>query len=70
MRLAVNGEQVAEQSVTGLEAGKEQEVRFDEVRSKKGAQTLTAIADAKQTVDEEKDDNNERKVTAQCKDED
>ena len=68
VRLTVDGEQVAEQSITGLEAGKEQEVRFDDVRLKKGARTLTALADAKQTVAEADEDNNERKVTAQCKD--
>lgn len=70
VRLAADGEQVAEQSVTGLGAGKEQEVRFDDVRLKKGAHTLTAVADAKQTVAETDEDDNERKVTAQCKDDD
>ena len=70
VRLAVDGEQVAEQPVTGLEAGQERELRVDDVRLKKGVRTLTAIADAKQTVAETNEDNNERKVTAQCKDDD
>ena len=50
----------------GLEAGKEREVRFDDVRLKKGERTLTALVDAKGAVAESNEDNNELKVTARC----
>jgi subtilase family serine protease len=56
--------------VTGLEAGKELEVRFDDVKLKKGDRALTIAVDAKGAVTESKEDDNERKVTAQCKDDD
>jgi hypothetical protein len=56
-----------EQSVSGLAAGQEREVRFDDVRLKKGERSLTATADAANTVAEAKEDNGELKVTARCK---
>jgi subtilase family serine protease len=58
------------EAVTGLEAGKEIEVRFDGVRLKKGQHVLVAYADPKGTVAESKDDNNELRVTPACKDDD
>jgi hypothetical protein len=57
-----------EQSVNGLEAGKEREVRFENVRLKKGERQLTAIVDAKSSVGESNEENNEQKVTARCTD--
>ena len=68
VRLRVDGDQADEASVPGLEAGKEREVRFDDVRLKEGERTLTAIADAKHAVAESKEGNNELYVTAKCKD--
>jgi len=52
----------------GLEAGQDQEVRFENVRLKKGEHKLTVIVDPKATVAEIKEDNNERTVSARCKD--
>jgi subtilase family serine protease len=57
-----------EQAVTGLEAGKVREVKFENVRLNKGEHTLTAVADAKDAVDESDEENNDRDVTARCKD--
>jgi hypothetical protein len=70
VRLEADGEQVAEQGVSGLEAGQEREVRFDGVQLKKGEHTLAATLDAKNTVAESKDDNNDVEVTARCKHDD
>jgi CARDB len=70
VRLTVDGGEVVEETVAGLEAGQEHEVRFDDVRLKKGERTLTVLADAKGAVAESKEDNNERKVTARCQDDD
>ena len=57
-----------EQTVNGLEAGKEREVKFGDVKLKKGEHDLTAIADAKGAIAEADEANNERAVTARCKD--
>ena len=54
----------------GLEAGQEHEVRFDDVRLNEGERTLLVIADANKGIAESKEDNNELKVTARCKDDD
>ena len=70
MRLAVGNVQGngPEQKVNGLEAGKEREVTFEDVKLKKGEQTLTALVDAKSVIGETNEENNEREVTARCKD--
>ena len=68
VRLTVDGGEAVEETVDGLEAGQEREVRFDDVRLKKGERTLLAIADAKGAVSESNEDNNERKLTARCQD--
>ena len=72
VRLLVDDDQAEaeEKTVSGLDAGKEQEVRFDDVRLRKGERTLTVATDAKNAVSESKEDNNERKVTATCKEDD
>ena len=57
-----------EQTVNGLEAGKEREVTFGDVKLKKGEHTLTATADAKGAIAESDEGNNDRAVTARCKD--
>jgi hypothetical protein len=70
VRLVVDAarDDAMERSVSGLEAGQEREVRFEEVRLKKGEHELSATAAGKSNVGESKDDNNELKVTARCKD--
>jgi subtilase family serine protease len=54
--------------VSGLNAGKEQEIRFDGVRLEQSEHTLTATADAKEDASESNDDNNTLKIAARCKD--
>jgi hypothetical protein len=66
LALAVDGGDAIEQSVSGLEAGKEREVTFEDVKLKKGERKLAATADAKNALAESKDDNNGRTVTAVC----
>jgi hypothetical protein len=72
VRLVVDGEgdEAEERTVATIDAGQEREVRFDDVRLKKGQRTLTATADAAKAVAERNEDNNERTVTATCKDDD
>jgi hypothetical protein len=66
VRIAVDGQEAGVVPVSGLEAGQEREVRFEDVRFKKGERTLTAGADPKGTIVESDETNNERKVTARC----
>jgi hypothetical protein len=68
--LAVDGNNVAEEAVSGLKAGQEQEVRIDGVRLKKGQHTLSAALDPEKAVAESDEGNNTLKVTASCKDDD
>ena len=69
VRLAVGGDQVGDETI-GLEAGQEREVKFDDVRLKKGEQKLTVTVDPKGAVAESNEDNNERQVTVRCKSDD
>ncbi|HZO32586.1 MAG TPA: CARDB domain-containing protein [Chloroflexota bacterium] len=71
VRLTVDGAQGdgSEQTVNGLEAGNEREVTFENVKLKKGEHSLKALADAKGAVTETNEENNDREVTARCKDE-
>jgi subtilase family serine protease len=68
VRLVVDDDETIEKNVNGLDAGKEQEVRFGSVQLKKGEHELSATADAKETVAESNDGNNTLKVSARCKD--
>jgi hypothetical protein len=70
VRLAVDGVEAAVVSVDGLDAGLEREVRFDDLRLKNGKRALVATVDAKGDITESKEDNNDRAVTAECKDDD
>jgi hypothetical protein len=70
VRLTADGGEAVEETVDGLEAGQEREVRFDDVRLKKGEHTLLAVADSTKAIAESKEDNNELKVTARCQDDD
>lgn len=69
-RLEVDDDDPVEQAVPTLAAGAEREVKFDDVRLKKGDRVLTVAADAKKSVAESNEDNNELKVTVKCKDDD
>jgi hypothetical protein len=66
VRLTPDDENAVEQSVNGLDAGKEREVRFENVRLKKGEHTLTLTVDSKGAVAESDEDNNSRAVTVRC----
>jgi subtilase family serine protease len=70
VRLVVNGEddEAKVKQVAELAAGEEREVRFDDVRLKKGGQQLFATADPQQAVDESTETNNEKAVAATCAD--
>jgi subtilase family serine protease len=68
VRLVVDNAQddALERSVSGLEAGKEREVRFDDVRLKQGERQLRVVVDATSAVAESNEDNNDLTVTAGC----
>jgi hypothetical protein len=68
VRLAVEGGETIEESVKGLEAGKEREVRFENVRLKNGAHKLAVTLDPDGAVAESNEDDNGREVIARCKD--
>ena len=68
VRLTVDGGEAIEEAVDGLEAGKEREIRFGDVRLKKGEHQLAAAADPKNTVAESDEADNDLAVTARCKD--
>ena len=68
VRLTVDGDDGDEKTVNGLEAGKEREIKFDDIRLKKGEHKLTAAVDANETIVEASEENNERTVSASCKD--
>ncbi|HZO25628.1 MAG TPA: CARDB domain-containing protein [Chloroflexota bacterium] len=70
VRLKVDGGEAVEETVDSLEPGQERQVRFDEVRLKKGEHTLTATVAAKSAVAEANEDDNDLKVTARCQDDD
>jgi len=56
-----------EQSASGLAAGRQQEVHFEDVRLKKGERTLTARAAAASTVATSEADTGEATVVTRCK---
>lgn len=68
VRLSADGTEVGTQAANGLEAGKQREVHFGDVRLKKGEHTLAASVDPKETGAELQADNNTRTVTARCQD--
>ena len=67
VRLLSDGDEVGEKSVDGLEAGKEREVRFDDVRLKAGSHELVVTLDPTNAVAESDDENNRRTVSVRCK---
>jgi len=70
VRLLVDDGDPVEKSIGSLDTGQEREVRFGDVRLKKGEHKLTATVDPKNTVAESNADNNDLRVTAACKDDD
>jgi hypothetical protein len=66
VRLGADGGDIGEQTVSGLEAGQEREVRFDDVRLKKGEHQLTVTVDPKNMDAESTADNTELKITVRC----
>lgn len=70
VRLVVDGNQgeAVERSVGGLKDGKEQEVRFGDVRLKKGDHALVVTVDQKNGVTESNEGNNMLDITASCSD--
>lgn len=69
-RLEVDDGDTVDQSLPTLNAGAERDVPFEDVRLKKGERELTVTADAKKSVAESNEENNERKATVKCKDDD
>jgi subtilase family serine protease len=61
-------DEAKEKSLAGLDPGKEVEVRFDDVPLKRGQHRLTAMVDAKKSVAESDENNNELKFTVNCRD--
>ena len=59
--MVVDGGDPAEESVGNLDAGKEREVRFDDVRLRKGTHTLAVTVDQKESGDD-----HSLKITAVC----
>ena len=68
VRLQADGNELSVESVDGLDAGKEREVRFEDVKLTKGEHKLTVTADAKTAVTESSEENNELKVSVRCQD--
>lgn len=68
VRLEV-GDDETEKTLAALDGGKELDVRFDDVQFKKGQNRVTVMVDAKKTVAESDENNNERKLTVNCRDE-
>jgi subtilase family serine protease len=70
VRLVIDGDddEARVKQVADLAAGQEREVRFDDVRLKKGGRQLSATADAQQAVDETSETNNARTVSVTCED--
>jgi hypothetical protein len=68
VRLVVDGveDPALEKSANGIKAGQEQEVRFEDVRLRKGERKLTASVDARGAVSESNETHKGRTVTADC----
>ncbi len=54
--------------MSALEAGKEMDVRFEDVRLKQGMRSVAATVDAGKAIAETDEDNNELKLTVNCRD--
>jgi hypothetical protein len=71
VRLVVDDkdEEARERAVSSLEPGKETDVRFDDVPLSRGDRELVATVDAKKTVAEADEGNNELRLKVNCRDE-
>jgi hypothetical protein len=67
VRFGVDGNELDE-TVENVRAGEEREIVFENLQWKKGEHTLRVTVDAERAVDESREDNNDRKVTARCSD--
>jgi hypothetical protein len=61
------GDDDTEKSVPGLDGGKEHDVKFEDIQFKKGQNRVTVTIDAKKTVTESDENNNERQLTVNCR---
>jgi hypothetical protein len=70
VRLVVDNENddARERTVQRLESGTELEIRFDDVSLGRGERRLSATVDAKKAIAESDEDNNEMKLTVNCRD--
>jgi hypothetical protein len=57
-----------EKTVTALDAGKELEVKFEDVRARRGLREFEATVDARKTIAELNEDNNTFDITFNCRD--
>jgi len=69
VRRVVDGEddEAKKQTVAGLDAGKELEVRFEDVRPRRGLRDIAAGVDAGKAVAESDEDSNEVKIGVNCR---
>jgi subtilase family serine protease len=66
VQLTLDGTGVGEQTVSGLAAGQEREVRFEDVRLKKGEHALQVVVDPDHAVTEDDESNNSKAVEVDC----
>jgi hypothetical protein len=70
VRLSVDDDDEDEKAVAPLDAGKELLLAFEDVRLKKGERRVVATVDAKKSVTESDEQNNERVMTLRCEEDD
>jgi hypothetical protein len=70
VRLSVDDDDEDEKAVAPLDAGKELLLAFDDVRLKEGERRVVATVDAKKSVTESDEQNNERVMTLRCEEDD
>jgi subtilase family serine protease len=58
--------ELGKREVAGLKAGQEQELRFEDVKLKKGPHTIAALADLNNRVSEQDENNNQLEIGASC----
>jgi subtilase family serine protease len=71
-RLAIDSENDAaiDQSISGVAAGSSADLKFENVKMKKGEHSLSATADVRNVIAETREDNNTLAATVKCKSED
>jgi len=70
VRLIIDGNnrEAKQRAVTALDAGKELDVTFEEVSLKQGMRDLKAIVEATKASDDAVEDNNDAKISVNCRD--